>query len=156
MAFSGCAIGWSAVPEVQATTRLSVAIEGRGEVMAAGGSSETRAFVSLAGGGGARIGGAGYGLISPGVGFELFREHRLSFATNYTGRFGPEGPVHSISGSVSWVFRFDDTGGERGFLAIGPRLRVEALALPDGSWAGGVSLGVELRWVSFDTTGNRW
>lgn len=151
---SGCATSVAAVAGVGGTTQPSASSEGMLEAMTAGGNEDWRIALALAGGAGGRFGGAGYGLVSPSLGVDLFAKNRLTLLAGWLGRFGPEGPQHAAHFTAAWVFPLFGRGGEKSFFALGPRLRLEALARPDGTWSGAGFLSAEFRWVTFDTTGN--
>lgn len=150
----GCAVGFTASGSPTVTTEGRVGAEAQLEVAAAGGNSSQRFFFAVAGGGGAS-GGAGYGLIGPELGVELFRHHRLSIGGSWMVRIGPR-VTHGPGLVVAWPLKLTGLGGEKSFLALGPRLQAEVLLLPGGTVAGTFSLGLALKWVSFDTTANRW
>jgi len=55
------------------------------------------------------------------------------------------------------VFEVVDLGAEDSALYLGPRLQAEHLWGQDGESNRGLfTLGLEIRWVTFDTTGNSW
>ena len=162
---TGCATSLSASASPGVDTTGHFGGEGRLQVSAAAGDPGLRFFVALAGGAGHLDSlHSGYATVSPEVGVEGGRAITWSAGALYTPRIlfdGPPDVAHGggVAGHV--LFRLKRTGGEKGGLLLGPRLSIEGLdrgPSPPGqpSALALFQLGLVLRWLTFDTTGNSW
>ena len=157
----GCAasIGGAATPTLDSKGNLGHEERLAGEV--AIGDPELRASATLGGGAGYFFGEhTAYGLISYQWGIEGGRERVWAVDAGWAGRFLAEEHAHvshafATDAKLLWSVR--ELGGEKSRLLLGPRIFAEYLAGPAGGPDRGLfGIGLELRYVAFDTTGNRW
>ena len=161
----GCAVSSSLTAGPAVTTSGHPGTEVRGSLAAAAGQKSFRAFLGLSAGAG-YLGDlqSGHAVVSPEVGLEGGCEIQWSGSTFYSPRIpfqGEVGVVHGWGAAGHVLFRVARTGGEAGSFLLGPRLSAEAMIVdsstPEGQRGVGLfELGLVLRWVMFDTTGNSW
>jgi hypothetical protein len=161
LAPTGCATWISVAAAPTLDTHAAPGAEGRVEAGAAAGNPTTRAYLSLAGGGGYLSHDAqGYGLFSPELGFEKGNALRYGGGMLYTARWlGDADPSLRNGGGVEGhvLGRLQSTGGEDGALFIGARLQAEVVGGRDPEPDRGLfGLSLMLQWITFDTTRNSW
>ena len=157
----GCAFSVGVTPAASIDTLAKPGGEGRIDGMLAGGNNDFKFYVAAHGGGGYLSSFAsGYGLVAADVGMETGDEIRFSAGPIYAARiFDGEasGARHGLGGGAALVFEVADLQAEDSALYLGPRLQAEHIWGQDEEKNRGLfTLGLELRWVTFDTTGNSW
>ncbi|MFO0555689.1 MAG: hypothetical protein U0271_45350 [Polyangiaceae bacterium] len=134
--------------------------EGRLEVLAGVGSPKARVYAAAAVGGGySSQREAGYGFVSPELGFDFGDSPRGSVGVYYEPRFyavDRDITQHSVGVAGQVLVPVGERGGEHSTIALGPRLSTEAQFDSSGDAQGSFGLGLVVRWIAFDSTHNTW
>lgn len=158
---SGCAVSFAATAAPSLDTHAYWGAEGRIEARAAVGTEDFRSYVAVAAGGG-YLGSyqSGYGTVMPELGFETGGDLRWGAGMVYAPRFiGGADPVtrHGLGGAAELVAQVMNLGAEHAGLYLGPRLQAEHVwGVGEESSRGLFTLGLCLRWVTFDTSSARF
>jgi hypothetical protein len=157
-----CATGVSLTTVAGVDTGGKGLFETRGEASVTAGNKSFGLRTTLSGGGGYNAAGsAGYAMVMPGLGFELYSPGRIVADFFYAARFfpGAEGQpaLHSLGGALTGLWKIARLGAENSALYLGPRLQVESI-LNTGDIQSRVwfSLGLCFTWITYDTTRGNW